>query len=235
MVPSGVALQTRHIVEGLLKTGRYTVRSIGAAIKHEQYNPIRISDYGDDWLIFPSDGYGNPQTLRDLMDYEKPDVFLIMSDPRFYGYLLEMADEVLDRGIPILWNTIWDNYPVPKFNKVFYDTCTYLGCISELTYDIMVQLGLQHKAEYIPHAVDTNVFKILDEEQVKQEKINVLGKEKENSFVIFYNSRNARRKKTSDVVQAFKMFADKIGDKDGEKCFLFMHTDFHDSEGANLL
>ena len=109
MVASGVALQTKYVMEGLLKTGRYTIRSIGAAVKHQQYNPIKIQEYGDDFIVYPCDGYGSPQMLRDLMDFEKPDALWLMSDPRFYWYLIEMSDEIVDRGIPLFWNTIWDN------------------------------------------------------------------------------------------------------------------------------
>ena len=38
---SGVGLQTRNFIDGLLKTGRYKVISLGGAIKHQSYNPIK--------------------------------------------------------------------------------------------------------------------------------------------------------------------------------------------------
>ncbi|MDO8659923.1 MAG: glycosyltransferase [Candidatus Parcubacteria bacterium] len=235
IVLSGVATQTKYLLEGLLKTGRYQVLSIGAAIKHQQYNPLRIDEYNGDWVILPTDGYGNPQLMREILDVEKPDVIWFMTDPRFFTWLFEMIDEVVDRGIPLLWNTIWDNGPTPTFNKFYYDSCTFLGCISKLTYGIMKDLGLEHKAEYIPHAVPAGTFKILDEKLVQEEKLRLFGKEKKDSFVVFYNSRNARRKKTNDAIAAFKQFADAIGDKPGEKCFFVMNTDPHDPEGSDLL
>lgn len=234
LVPSGVGLQTRYLIEGLLKTGKYQFRSFGAAIKHADYRPVKIVEYGDDWVIYPTDGYGNPVALREILDYEKPDALWFVTDPRFYIWLFEMADEVLDRGIPMMWWSIWDNLPTPQFNKLFYDTCSFVGCISKLTHGILKDLSLSHKSEYIPHAVDKNIFNIIDENKVMQEKIKILGKEKKDSFVLFYNSRNARRKKTSDAVAAFKMFADKIGDQEGEKCFFLVHSDPHDQEGADL-
>ena len=51
--PSGVGTQTRYFIEGLLKTGRYQVFSMGGAIKHENYNPIKTEEWGDDWVIHP--------------------------------------------------------------------------------------------------------------------------------------------------------------------------------------
>ena len=235
LVLSGVALQTKYLIEGLLKTGKYQILSLGAAIKHEKYNPLRIQEYGDDWVVLPIDGYGNPQMMREILDTEKPDAIWFMTDPRFFTWMFEMVDEISDRGIPLLWNSIWDNGPTPTFNKFFYNSCDFLGCISKLTYGIMKDLGLEHKAEYIPHAVPSGTYKILDEKFVQEEKVKLFGEAKKDTFIVFYCSRNARRKKTNDLVASFKQFADQIGDKDGEKCFLVMNTDPNDPEGSDLL
>ena len=61
--PSGVGTQTRYVIESLLKTGRYQVVCLGGAMKHQNYNPIKIDPYGDDWRIFPVDGYGAPDLI----------------------------------------------------------------------------------------------------------------------------------------------------------------------------
>lgn len=235
MVLSGVALESKYIFEGLLKTGRFQILSLGAAIKHENYQPLRVQEYNGDWIVLPIDGYCNPQFLREVLDVEKPDALWLMTDPRFYGYLFEMVDEISDRGIPLLYNTIWDNLPTPSFNKFYYNSCDFLGCISKLTYGIMKDLGLENKSEYIPHAVPSSIFYPMDEKVVQEEKVKLFGKEKENSFVVFYCSRNARRKKTNDLLVAFKQLADKVGDQNGEKCFLVMNTDPKDPEGSDLL
>ncbi len=232
LVASGVGTQTRYIIEGLLKTGRYTVRSLGAAIRHEDYRPIRIAEYGEDWMIHPIDGYGDPEIVREVLDEEKPDVLWFMTDPRFYVWLYAMSDEVRDRGVPLLYYHVWDNHPVPKFNKVFYDSCDYVGCISKLTHDILIKLGCGNKSGYIPHAVDADIFKPLPLEQIRQERVSTFGAPYKDKFIVFYNSRNARRKMTSDVLKAFKSFSNIVGN---DKTFLFMHTDPHDPEGANLL
>lgn len=230
LVPSGVGTQTRYICEGLLRTGKYSIRSIGGALKHEDYRPQRISEYGEDWIIYPMDGYGNEDLIREFMDVEKPDAIWFMTDPRFYGWLFNMADEIRDRGIPLLYYHVWDNYPVPRYNKNFYDSCDYIGCISKLTLDIVKQLGHQD-TEYIPHAVNVDIFKQFSKEEILKHREQALGPNKDK-FVVFYNSRNARRKMTSDVPKVFKMLADKVGQ---DKVFLFMHTDPHDQEGADLI
>ena len=43
--PSGVGTQTKYIVEALLKTGRYKVVSLGGAIKHPNYNPMKVEGH----------------------------------------------------------------------------------------------------------------------------------------------------------------------------------------------
>jgi glycosyltransferase involved in cell wall biosynthesis len=83
----------------------------------------------------------------------------------------------------------------------------------------------------MPHGVDANMFKPLPKEEIMKIREQVFGKENKDKFVVFYNSRNARRKMTSDVVKVFKMFLDEVGDKG----VLFMQTDPRDHEGANLL
>jgi len=227
---SGVANQTKYFVEGLLSTGKYTVRSLGAAMKHASYQPQRVQEWGDNWIILPIDGYGDENMMREILDTEKPDAVWVMTDIRFYEWLFNMSDEIRDRGIPLFYQHVWDNFPVPTFNKNVYHSCDFIGCISKLTHDIVCELGMKEHCQYIPHAVNKDVFRPLSVEKIKQKKANALGDAKDK-FVIFYNSRNARRKMTSDVVKIFKQFLDKHGDV----AFLLMHTDPKDREGANLI
>ena len=67
MSPSGVGTQTKYFIEGLLKTGRYRVISLGGAMKHPNYNPVKVEPYGDDWIIHPVDGYGTDEQLRSVL------------------------------------------------------------------------------------------------------------------------------------------------------------------------
>jgi glycosyltransferase involved in cell wall biosynthesis len=231
LVSSGVGLQTRYILEGLLATGRYSVRSIGGAIDHKDYTPQRISEYGDDWMIYPVKGYGNEHLMRQILDVEKPDALWFMTDPRFYQWLFSMSDEVRDRGVPMLYYHVWDNYPVPKFNRQAYLACDFIGCISKLTHDIVCKLGMENDSAYIPHAVNADVFKPWTEEEIMAKREEMM-KDHKDKFVIFYNSRNARRKMTSDIVKVFSYFLKEVGK---DKAFLLMHTDPHDKEGANLI
>ncbi|HAW80353.1 MAG TPA: hypothetical protein DCX27_11980, partial [Balneola sp.] len=74
MAPSGVGTQTKNICEALLKTGRYKISSFGGAIKHDNYEPQKTHEYGDDFIIYPVDGYGSPEAIRSMLWAEKPDI-----------------------------------------------------------------------------------------------------------------------------------------------------------------
>jgi len=230
LYPSGVGIQTKYIIEGLLKTGKFKVISLGAAMKHSNYNPIKIQEYQDDWVIIPIDGYGNPDFLREMLDVEKPDALWFMTDPRFYYWLFEISDEIRDRGIPMFYYHVWDNYPVPDFNKDFYKSCDFVGCISKLTHNVLKACDMEENSKYIPHGVDHSIFKQHSKERILELKAQLL-KDNKNKFVFFYNSRNARRKLTSDIIKNFKLFLDNVGH---DKAFMLMHTNPIDKEGADL-
>lgn len=232
LIPSGVGTQCKYIFEGLLKTGRYRILSLGGAMKHEDYRPIRLEEYGEDWTIVPVDGYGTQDMIRQILTREKPDALYYMTDPRFYDWLFQMSDEIRDRGVPMLYNHVWDNYPVPKFNAPLLRCNDFIGCISKLTFDICQKLGLGDRSEYIPHGVNTDFFHPHSREERRKNKIQYLGNENSGKFVIFYNSRNARRKMTADVLKNFRSFLNIVGEN---KAFLFMHTNPFDHEGSNLM
>jgi glycosyltransferase involved in cell wall biosynthesis len=230
-VPSGVGSQCRYLFEGLLKTGKYSIRSLGGAMKHPDYRPMKTKEWEDDWIVFPVDGYGNEEIIRKVLDNEKIDAIHFTTDPRFYGWLFNMSDEIRDRGIPLLYWHVWDDEPTPVFNKMFYQSCDYVGCISKLTHKILLDLGFEKSSGYIPHASNASIFKPMSKEEILVKKKEILGPNADK-FVIFYNSRNARRKKTSDVLKTFKELLNQVGQ---DKAFLFMKTDPGDQEGGNLI
>lgn len=233
--PTGVGIQSRHTIEGLLNTGKYSVVSLGGAVKHVNNNPIVTEQYGDDWKIFPVGGdgkpdeyFGTPEIVRSVMRTEKPDVIWLMTDPKWYKWLWNMEDELRPLA-PIVYYHVWDNYPVPHFNKNYYMSNDAIVSISKLTHDIVNQVAPSVTNHYLPHTVDTDVFKPLPSEEVKQFKINSLGSE--DKFVFFWNNRNARRKMSASVLWWFCEFADKVGK---DKVCMIMHTDPNDPYGADL-
>jgi len=225
--PSGVGTQTKYIIEGMLKTGKYQFISFGGAIKHPNHQPQQTEEWGADWVIWPVDGYGNADQVRAMVQQQKPDILWFMTDPRFYGWLWNIENEIRIH-VPMVYYHVWDNYPYPKFNRPAYLSNDHIACISKLTHDIVQTVTPEVGSSYIPHAVDGTIFA-----PGTPEKIAVIKKEQnlEDKFVVFWNNRNARRKQSGSLIFWFKEFLDKVGN---ENATLVMHTDIKDQHGQDL-
>ena len=222
---SGVGVQTRHLINGLIKKGVWTFRQLGAAIKHSDYNVINVNE---DFIIKPIDGFGNKDMLRSILITEKPDAILIFTDPRFFTWLFEMEDEI-HQVCPILWWHVWDNRPTPRFNNWMYEATDSINCHSYLTYE-MCSEDFPEKTNFIPHALPGEMFFELTENEKALYKEKILGDKKDN-FVVFWVNRNARRKRPGDLLYAWKLFIDKTEKKDA---VLLIHSDPFDREGVNM-
>jgi len=227
---SGVGIQSRYIIEALLKTGRYEVVSLGGAIKHKEYEPIKTEEFGDDWVLFPVNGFGNDEMIRSIIVKERPDILWFMTDPRFFGWLWQMEDEIRPL-MPMVYYHVWDNYPYPTYNRPSYLSNDVIVAISKLTHDIVQNVTPEVESHYIPHAVDTTVYKNYGAEFYKQNRKEAFSNWGNDKFLFFWNNRNARRKMSGSVLWWFKEFLDKVGH---DKAMLLMHTDPHDPNGPNL-
>lgn len=227
LAPSGVGTQTKYMIEGMLKTGEFSFVCMAGAIRHENYQPQRVEPYMDDWIIHPVDGYGNPQILRDMISHYKPDALWFMTDPRFYIWLWEMEDEIR-QNMPMIYYHVWDNYPYPKFNKLYYDSNDTICTISKVTDDIVRNVSPEVDCIRVQHTVDTEIFKKREFTEYEEFLENIKGKGK---MVFFWNNRNARRKQSGTLIFWFKEFLDKVGH---DKACLVMHTEPHDPNGQNL-
>ena len=230
---SGVANQSKNMIEALLETGKFEVFSLGGAIKHPQYKVIMTEEWGDLWKILPVDKFGTKDLVRSVLWREKPDILWFMTDPRFWGWLWEMDTEIR-ANVPMVYYHVWDNYPYPKFNKKFYESNDVIVSISKLTNDIVKNVAPSVELHHIPHAVDTKIFNKIDESVVKklrEENKGPDGKHLANRFVVLFNSRNARRKHTGTLIFWFKEFLDKVGH---DNAVLLMHTEPNDPNVPNL-
>jgi glycosyltransferase involved in cell wall biosynthesis len=227
---SGVGTQTRHLLNGLVNKGEWTFRQFGAAMKHNDYRTIVVNE---DLIIKPIDGFGNRDLIRVTIATEKPDAILIFTDPRFFIWLFEMEDEV-HQMCPILWWHVWDNHPYPKFNETLYQSTDLINCHSHMTYE-MLKDHFPDKTNFIPHAIPNDIFFPLSDTERASYKRNLLGVNRVDHFTGIWINRNARRKRPSDVLAAWKQMLDKMMLNEGhKKATLIMHTDPLDQEGPNL-
>ena len=245
---SGVGVMSREIVLGTID--KFDWIQIGGAIQHPDKG--KIFDISDDTAketgvedaylkIYPVDGYGSPEVLREVMEIEKPDAILHYTDPRFWGWLYQMEHE-LRQNIPIYYYNIWDDLPYPRWNEPFYESCDLIMNISKQTHNI-VQNVCQNKprtdwdSTYVPHGINEKYFYPVKNEKERLE-MNKMKSElfqgQDVEFCLFYNNRNIRRKMTSDTILAFKEFADKLPKEKRDKVAFVLHTQPVDNNGTDL-
>jgi glycosyltransferase involved in cell wall biosynthesis len=246
---SGIATMSREIVMGTVD--RFNWVQLGAGINHpENGKTIDVNDdirqktgvVDAELKIIPYNSYGDIVILRKLLKEFKIDAILHFTDPHYWQWLYDAEHEIRQQ-VPILYYHIWDNIPDPLFNKDYYESCDWLGCISKLTYGVVNRVGKMEdgirkplkdwQVSYVPHGINENVFKPLEDNELVDVKKKLFG-DKEYDFVLFYNSRNIRRKQPSDVIESFKLFCDKLTKKQSEKCVLVMHTTPIDNNGTDL-
>lgn len=227
---SGVGCQSKHLIDGLVKTGKYTFNVFGGAIRHEKYD---VEVINPDFVVKPVDGFGTPDLLRNVLMHDRPDALFLFTDPRFFTWVWEMEDEV-HQICPIVYWHVWDNDPWPKFNHVLYESTDLINCHSHLTYEL-VKEHFPERTNFIPHAVPRNVFFPIDKEIAKAHRTKLIGSERDDHFVCLWVNRNARRKMPGNVMLAWKQFLDMLEEKHGHRnATLLMHTEPHDPEGQNL-
>ena len=246
-MPSGVGTVGREIVLGTCH--RYNWVNVGGAINHPELGKrfdlsqdtnqnAGISDASV--VMYPVNGYGDRNLLFQLLELEKPDALLIITDPRYWIWLFQIENEIR-KYIPIAYLNIWDDYPAPMYNKSFYESCDALFGISKQTVNIN-RLVLGDKAQnkvikYIPHGLNTKVFFPIENKKENKEFTEfrkLIFGNKEYDFVVFFNSRNIRRKQIPDAILAFKQFMAGLTKEQAAKCAMLLHTTTVDENGTDL-
>jgi hypothetical protein len=244
-VHSGVATVAREMV--LNTAQHFNWVNIGGAIKHQQQG--QRFDLSKDTntntgltdssvFLYPVDGYGNADLIRQLIKSEKPDAIMLITDPRYFEWLFQIENEIR-KQIPIIYLNIWDDYPAPLYNKAFYESCDALLAISKQT-KLINEVVLGDKAknkviEYVPHGLNHNIYKPIEDwdENLINFKKKLFNNE-EKDFVLFFNSRNIRRKQIPDTMLAFKYFLDKLPKEKADKCCFILHTEVVNEHGTDL-
>jgi glycosyltransferase involved in cell wall biosynthesis len=236
LINTGVAIQTKNMIESLLELDD-SYEFISLAGNYKNGEPVVTEKWGDRWKIFPVGkddpefAYGTPEVIRSVLRTEKPDIFWFMSDPHNYRWLFQMEDEIRPL-MPMVYYHVWDNYPVPNFNKNYYDSVDHIATISKLTDEVVGQVTDTPKT-YIPHAIDTSVFKPLDPALIQDFKVQTLGEDNKDCFMFFWNNKNCHRKMGANLLWMFKDFVTKRNLTSKDVC-LVMHTNPEEKKGCNL-
>jgi glycosyltransferase involved in cell wall biosynthesis len=247
-VHSGIATVGKEVV--IQTAQHFNWVNIGGAIKHpEEGKRLDLSQSTNEATgltdafvtMYPVNDYGNPDVLRNIIKFEKPDAIMLITDPRYFIWLFSIENEIR-KSIPITYLNIWDDYPAPLYNLPYYEACDLLMGISKQTVNIN-KLVLGDKAKnktirYVPHGLNhKNIFPIdLNHEKWNelQEFKKQLFQGKQYEFVLFFNSRNIRRKQIPDTMLAYRHFIDQLPIEQAKKCCLLLHTELVTEHGTDL-
>jgi glycosyltransferase involved in cell wall biosynthesis len=243
-VTSGIGVMTREIIEGTCH--RYNWVHVGAGVNHPEAGKVvdvsqalnqETGVEAASCRIYPYNGYGDSRLIRHLIETEKPDAILHFTDPRYWIWLYQMEHEIRQK-MPLMYYNIWDDLPYPMYNQGYYMSCDSLFSISKQTYNLNKHvLGSDNKRHlaYIPHGINTKRYHPLPEDHtgILETRKKLFG-DSEVNFVLFYNSRNIRRKQTSDIILAFAEFMRKLPQEQRERCRFVLHTQPVDDNGTDL-
>jgi glycosyltransferase involved in cell wall biosynthesis len=248
---SGIATMSKEMV--LHTAHKYDWLQVGAAVKHpDEGKFFDVSDDVNEELgidhasvrIIPQSGYGNQDLIRQILINEDVKAILHFTDPRFWGWLYAMEDEIR-KHVPILYLNIWDDLPDPMWNAPFYGSCDLLMSISKQTYGInkrvMEKYGEHYddwQMKYVPHGVSEKfkpIFNTIDGKEKIQRMRQKLMIPTYKDFILLWNNRNIRRKSPGDVILAYKTFCDTLTKEEAKNCLLLLHTQPVDDNGTNLV
>ena len=239
---SGVATVSKDIVFETLN--EYDWVQIGGAIKHPEKGKVidmsqGLDEFGikDGYLrVYPVDGYGNEDILREVMALEKPDAILHYTDPRFWIWFYNMESEIR-REIPIFYYNIWDDLPDPQYNRNYYRSSDLLMAISKQTYGINKRLLPEYEdwqITYVPHGISERRFHKVEDDDTSLLDFDAKYGLSDKTFKILYSNRNIRRKMPGDVLLAYKYFMDELTPEQREECVLIFHCAPIDENGTDL-
>ena len=253
---SGIATMSRELV--LSTVHMFDWVQIAGAITHPEKGHVfdlsqstnEMKKMKDAYVkLYPVDGYGNEQVLFQIISMERPNAILHFTDPRFWGWLYALEKQIRN-NMPLTYLNIWDDIPYPMYNRPFYESCDALFSISKQTYNInkwVMQpencctindgpMNGRTLLQYCPHGIDSECFTPLpknDPKLVEFRKRMFGGKD--YKYVILYNSRNVHRKRTSNIILAYRNFCDNLTKEEADQCVLVLHTEIMQDAGTNLL
>ena len=188
--------------------------------------------------------YDDPDFIKQVIEAEKPNALVFVTDPRYYQRLFNIAHEIQhggvgEKGIPMCYVQIWDEFPPSFYNRAAWSSVNLSLCISKQTL-LMNKIVLGDRADktklaYFPHGVDVNLFKPLspNNEELLKAREEILGGV-DYDFILFFNSRNIQRKNIPTALMAFKAFLRKLPKEKADKCCFVLHTQKVDGNGTDL-
>lgn len=86
------------------------------------------------------------------------------------------------------------------------------------------------------HGINDKIFRPLSDtdENLKEFRKKIFGN-RSIKFSILYNSRNINRKRTSNIILAYRQFCDSLSKEEASQCVLIIHSEIVSDAGTNLI
>jgi len=237
LIPTGYAQVTRNILPRLRRAG---YDAVSMAFQQFSMNMDEVKT-PESWLGFPirtaqtfGEQYGNKGSIDFWVNRDKPDITLFLLDSFMLNHMIkpQLRGRVIERSIDKLRNKTrcWMYFPfdsadVYPGSAELLETMHQRIAMSKFGQNLLKkETGMS--SEYIPHGVDTLVFRPLPKGFVDKFKEKRGLKDK---FIIGSVFRNQTRKMPTKLLKAYAKFA-----KDKDDVRLLMHCDPRDPHGQNL-
>ena len=200
---------------------------------------------------YKHNGYFSFNAFFQILEIEKPDCVMLFTDPRHFMEFWPHEHTIRSEfKIPIIYKSIWDSELVPLWNEPFYKSCDLLLAINKQTHFIHQQLLKEYVdldnetlteptdlplIKYLPHGINPDVFFPIEFDPEYDAFLKDFKSQHDVDFVVFYNSRNIRRKQPGDVILGFKRFCDMLPPQQADRVCLLMKTHIQDPNGTDLM
>ena len=139
---SGIGTISKLLILGTIT--KYNWISVGGSLKDSDAGKVidlcdackQINGRDDNYFkLYPVEGYGNEEILFQVISIEKPDALVHFTDPRYWGWLYNIENQVRAK-IPLTYLNLWDDLAYCQWNKPFYKSCDALFAISKQSLNI---------------------------------------------------------------------------------------------------
>lgn len=208
-IPTGYGRVGKEVVTELHNAG-HSVDVIGWGYSGEPHSfPFKIIPCNSHRENFGED------ILANYIRSEKPDIVFTLGDPWMTEFLPSMEERK-----SVCWISYFpiDGYPIPPSWHNWIKNIDIPVVFSKFAFQLVADI-LGSKPVYIPHGVDTSVFKPLD--NANEIKKSVLGRD--DLFVVGCVARNQPRKNLPALIKAFSKFSENKKD-----VALYLHSQLRD-------
>lgn len=173
------------------------------AILSWQYIGNKYHDIEFDCDVYPvsNHSYGK-DTLSYVLAEFKPDIFITIGDGYMLNYICDVRFQKLLKDVKWISYLPIDGDVIPMQYEEFLEFPNVIVTMAKHGQKVLDKLGIRNV--YIPHGIDTSVYKPMDKDKLKEE----YGYSKD-TFIYGCVARNQDRKQLQRLVRAFSLLKDK--------------------------